>query len=125
MKKKIMIVDDEADVAFAIEFNLKKFDDELEFVKAESGEKCIELLEQNQIPDLILLDIMMPGISGWEVYKKIKENPSWKNILIVFLTARTDTTAENAGDFLGDDYVKKPYDPEELWASVKKVLCKN
>jgi len=125
MKKKIMIVDDEADVAFAIEFNLKKFDDELEFVKAESGEKCIELLEQNQIPDLILSDIMMPGISGWEVYKKIKENPSWKNILIVFLTARTDTTAENAGDFLGDDYVKKPYDPEELWASVKKVLCKN
>ena len=122
MKKKIMVVDDEPDDIFAVEFNLKKFNEEYEVIRAESGKRCLELLQEKQIPDLILLDIMMPEMSGWETYNKIKENPSWEKIPIVFLTARVDRTAENAGSFLGEDYIEKPYDPEDLKRRVDKVL---
>ncbi len=119
-----MVVDDEPDVIFAVEFNLKKFNEEYEVIRAESGKRCLELLQDNQIPDLILLDIMMPEMSGWETYNRIKENPSWEKIPIVFLTARVDRTAENAGSFLGEDYIEKPYDPEDLKRRVDKVLSK-
>lgn len=125
MKKKIMVVDDEPDVVFAVEFNLKKFNEDYEIIRAESGKKCLEFLENDEIPDLILLDIMMPEMSGWETYNKIKENPAWESIPIVFLTARVDRTAEHAGSFLGEDYIEKPYDPEDLKRRIAKVLQKN
>jgi len=61
-----------------------------------SGKECLDLLEKNVKPDLVLLDIMMPGMSGWKLYEKIKNNPVLKSIPIVFLTARTDQMAKNA-----------------------------
>jgi hypothetical protein len=76
--------------------------------------QCLELLKNNQIPDIILLDIMMPKMSGWQVFYRLKENPSWKNIPVIFLTARTDEVAKNAGGFLGDDYIEKPFNREDL-----------
>ena len=85
---------------------------------------CFVLLKNNEIPDLILLDIMMPETSGWAVFDKLKENPSWKDIPVVFLTVRTDEIAENAGSFLGDDYIEKPVDAEELKKRIDKVLKK-
>ena len=84
--------------------------------------KCIELLKNNEIPDLILLDIMMPEMNGWELFDKLKDNPSWGKIPIVFLTARTDRIAENAGQFLGDDYIEKPVKAEELRNIIEKTL---
>jgi CheY-like chemotaxis protein len=125
MKKKIFVVDDEPDVAFTVELNLRKFDGEYEITCVNSGKKCLELLENKQMPDLIILDIMMPEMNGWEVYKKIKENQFWMKIPIIFLTARVDRTAENAGNFLGDDYIEKPYDPADLKKRVDNVLKKN
>lgn len=125
MKKKILIVDDEPDVAFTVEYDLKKFDSEYEIICVDNGKKCLELLEKNQIPDLILLDIMMPEMNGWEVFNKIKENQAWAKIPIIFLTARIDRTAENAGSFLGDDYIEKPYDPADLKKRVDNVLMRN
>ena len=122
--KKILIVDDEPDVASTVEFNLKESDGKYEVTCVNSGKKCLELLEKNQIPDLILLDIMMPEMNGWEVFNKIKENPAWAKILIIFLTARIDRTAENAGSFLGDDYIEKPYDPSDLKKRIDNVLKK-
>jgi two-component system response regulator VicR len=123
MGKKIMVVDDEPDVAFTVEHSLKDLD--CKIIRADTGEKCIELLEKGQIPDLILLDIMMPGMSGWEVFNKLKENESWDTIPVVFLTARVDHTAENAGNFLGDDYIEKPYDPVDLKKRIEKILERN
>ena len=76
--------------------------------------KINELLEKNDIPDLILLDIMMPEISGWELAKRLKKNTAWKNIPIVFLTARTSKIAKTAGGLLGEDYIEKPFDKEDL-----------
>ena len=125
MKKKIIVVDDEPDVAFTIEFNLKMFDDEYDIIIVDSGEKCLQLLDTDEKPDLILLDIMMPGMNGLDVFKKIKETPSHKDISIIFLTAKINQTSEDIDSYPGDDYIEKPYDPDDLRKRVKKLLNKN
>lgn len=66
----------------------------------------------------------MNDMSGWEVYDQIKDNPAWDDIPIVFLTARTDRIAENAGDFLGDNFLEKPAVIENIIDSMNKVLKK-
>ena len=81
-----------------------------------------KLLKDNNIPDLILLDIMMPEMSGWEVCERLKKNPSWKDIPIVFLTARTDEVAIDAGGFLGEDYIKKPFEIKDLNKRIDMVI---
>jgi len=120
--KKILLVDDEQDQIFGIKTALEN--DEFEILAAENGQKCLNYLEEGQNPDLILLDIMMPEMSGWEVYDKIRDNPDWRHIPIVFLTARTDRIAENAGEFLGDDYIEKPIEIDQLRKRINSVLEK-
>ena len=122
MKKKIMIVDDEPDQILTVKVALEDMDEKFEIIGADSGMQCLELLKNNQIPDLILLDVMMPEMTGWEIYDKIKENEAWRKIPIVFLTARTDRVAKNAGGFLGDDYIEKPFNIEDLKERIDKVL---
>ena len=123
--KKILLVDDEQDQIFGIKTALENtYNDEFEILAAENGQKCLNYLEEGQNPDLILLDIMMPEMSGWEVYDKIRDNPDWRNIPIVFLTARTDRIAENAGEFLGDDYIEKPIEIDQLRKRINSVLEK-
>ena len=122
--KKIMIVDDEPDQIFTTGRVLKDAGADYEIIPAESGEKCLELLKNNEIPDLILLDIMMPGMSGWRVFDELKDNLSWRNIPVVFLTACVDNFAKDAGTFLAEDYIKKPYDIDDLKKRVDKILKK-
>ena len=118
-----MLVDDEKDQIFTIKTALEdKYGKEYEVISAYSGAECFKLLKNNEIPHLILLDIMMPEMSGWEVFNKLKANKSWKDIPVVFLTARTDEIAENAGGFLGDDYIEKPVKAEELKIRIDKIL---
>ena len=119
-----MVVDDDPGVIFTVKRGMEGPDREYEIITVSSGKECIELLENNQIPDLILLDIMMPEVSGWEVYKQIKENDQWKDIHVVFLTARTDRIAKEAGGFLGDDYIEKPFKVPELKERIEKILKK-
>jgi len=120
--KKIMVVDDEPDQIYVIKKSLEKAGVNYKIIAANSGAQCLEFLEKNQIPDLILLDIMMPEMSGWIVFDKLKHNAMWEKIPIIFLTARTDKIAENAGDFLGDDYIEKPFDAKDLKSRIDKVL---
>lgn len=121
--KKIMLVDDEKDQIFFIKTAFEDlYGKEYSIIPAESGEKCFKLLEKNVIPDLILLDIMMPKMNGWEVFDKLRANPVWKLIPVVFLTARTDGLAENAGEAIADDYIKKPFEIEELKIRIDNVL---
>lgn len=122
MAKKIMVVDDSPDVIFTLKHGLEDERKNYEIIGAESGTKCLKLLEDNQLPDIILLDIMMPEMSGWETYDKLKENPLWMEIPIVFLTARTDRIAKSAGGFLGDDFIEKPFEIEEVKKRINKVL---
>jgi len=121
-KKKIMVVDDNPDVLFSIKQGLEALEPNFEVIGVESGEECIELLKSGKIPDLIVLDIMMPGLSGWEVYNRIKDHPEWKDIPLVFLTARTDETARRIGRFLGEDFIEKPFETKELKERIKRVL---
>jgi len=122
MVKKILTVDDEQDIIYTVKHGLEKLDPDFQVNYVDSGQKCFELLEKNEIPDLILLDIMMPDMTGWEVLKKLKENPTWEKIPIIFLTARTDRVAEKAGGFLAEDYIEKPFKVEELKERIERVL---
>ena len=123
--KKIMLVDDEKDQIFFVKASFKNlFGKEYVIIPAESGEKCFELLENKEIPDVILLDIMMPRMNGWEVFDRLRANPSWKDIPIIFLTARTDEFAEHAGVLIADDYIKKPIEIKELKTRIDNVLKK-
>jgi CheY-like chemotaxis protein len=118
-----MVVDDDVGVNYTIKRGLEGTE-EYEVTTVTSGVECIDLLNNKQIPDLILLDIMMPEMSGWETYKKLKDNDEWKNIPVVFLTARTDRIAKDAGGFLGDDYIEKPFKIPELKGRIEKILKK-
>ena len=123
MVKKILVVDDNPDVIFSVRNGLEKFKKDYTIIGAESGKECLELLKTNT-PDLILLDIMMPELSGWKTFDLIKGNDSWKNIPIVFLTARTDNVAKNAGGFLGEDYIEKPFEIKDLKERIDKILSR-
>jgi CheY-like chemotaxis protein len=124
--KKIMLVDDEQDQIFSVKTGFEEeYPNEYEIIPAESGKKCFELLEKKVIPDIILLDIMMPAMDGWEVFDKLRANPSWKAIPVVFLTARTDGLAANAGALIAEDYIEKPIDIKELKTRIDNVLKKS
>ena len=123
IKKNIFIVDDEPDVTQSVKWALEYLNpSEFDVTCVESGKECLKLLEDKQIPDLILLDIMMPGMSGWMLSDRLRENSSWKKIPIVFLTARRDKFAESTGVKIAKDYIKKPFDIHDLKKRVKKVL---
>lgn len=119
MSKKIMIVDDEEDILFTVGKMLEM--DGYQVIKAENGEECLEKLK-NEKPDLVLLDIMMPGINGWDVAAKIKENPECKKVPIIFLTAKGDTMSVGMGGLAGDDYIVKPFNVKELKERINQVL---
>ena len=118
-----MLVDDEKDQIYFIKTAFEKlFKKEYTIIPAENGEKCFELLQKNELPDLILLDIMMPNMNGWEVFDRLRANPSWKEIPIIFLTARTDEFAEHAGVLIAEDYIKKPIEIKELKTRIDNVF---
>lgn len=120
-KQTILVVDDTPDNLFLVSNLLK----EIYIVKvANSGEKALKyLFETNIPPDLILLDIMMPVLSGYDVLKKIKENSQLSSIPIVFLTAKSSVEDEKMGLELGaSDYIIKPISPPILLARVKTQL---
>ena len=119
MDRKILIVDDEKNIADIIAFNLKK--EGYQVIKAGDGEEGVKMaMEEN--PDLILLDIMMPKMDGYEACKKIREK---KNTPIIMLTARAEELDKVLGLELGaDDYVTKPFGVRELMARVKANLRK-
>ena len=120
--KKIMVVDDNPDITSSVKQGLQYLCPDYEIVCADSGSGCLELLKNGEIPDLILLDIMMPGMSGWMLSDRLKENPTWKNIPIIVLTARTDEFAKKVADTLCNDYLEKPFDVEDLKKRIDKVL---
>ena len=122
MVKRILIVDDDPGVIHTVKYGLEGLDANYEVLSVDCGEKCLEMLKQIVLPDLILLDIMMPGMSGWETHRKIKENNSWRNIPIVFLTALTDQASREAGFFYGEGFIEKPFQIPELKQRIDAIL---
>jgi len=121
MQKKIIYLDDEPDQIYTLKALFSEHD-EYELIGTSSAEECFHLLDTDQRPDLILLDIMMTEISGWEVFDKIKSNPSWSHIPIVFLTARTDEIANIAGKELGEGFIEKPFDMVKIITTLRKIF---
>ncbi len=120
---KILVVDDNKDIRYTIKTALSSLDQSYEFLEAESGEACLKILAKEK-PSLILLDVMMPGIDGMETALRIKENPDYSSIKIIYLTAKTDPLTKGMGSLSGEDFIEKPFEPEDLDNRIKKALGK-
>ena len=116
----ILAVDDSPDNLWVLSGLLK---DKYKLKLASSGEKALEITSKEALPDLVLLDVMMPGMSGHEVCRKLKESPRTRHIPIIFLTAMTGTDDETAGLEMGAaDFITKPINPPILLARVASQL---
>ncbi len=126
-EKKILLVDDDPDFVEGARMVLEKSD--FEVVTASSGKECLERIKEEQ-PDLILLDIMMPKKSGFEVCKELKSNIEYNRIPVVMLTAlkqKLSRTSYSIGEGLeleAEDYLEKPIEPKVLVSRLKKILEK-
>ena len=119
-KSKILLVDDEKDILAFLSYNLKK--EGFEIDTANNGKTALNKLSKF-IPDLIILDVMMPEMDGIEVCEKIREEEKFDDILIIFLTARSEDYSELAGFSAGaDDYITKPIKPKLLVSRVNAIL---
>jgi putative two-component system response regulator len=119
-KFNILVVDDTPDNLIMMSELLK---DEYKVKVANNGEKALKISQSQTPPDLILLDIMMPVMDGYEVCRQLKANPQTQHIPVIFLTAKTDATDETKGLEIGAiDYITKPINPAILMARVKTHL---
>ncbi len=122
-KQQIVYIEDDSEMIDLVRLILARKN--FEFMGASGGREGLELIRQS-LPDLILLDLMMPDMDGWEVYHQLKAEENTKNIPVIVITAK----AQNIDKVLGlhiakvDDYISKPFSPKELIASIEKVLAK-
>ena len=120
---KILIVDDDEDIRELLMYNLKREGHEVSC--AENGLEALDMIQSN-IPDLIILDVMMPKMDGIEFCDLVKADPSKQNIIICFLTARNEDYSQIAGlESGGDDYVSKPIKPKVLISRINALLRRN
>lgn len=120
MSKEILIVEDEPGVVAAIRFLMEQQGYRVRV--AEKGEEALDLITTNK-PHLVLLDIMLPGMSGWEVCEMIRLDPEYCDVKIVFLTARRSKAEIARGLALGANaYITKPFNNDQLIARVKSLL---
>ena len=118
--KNILIVDDELSILVPIKFLLEKNDYHVDL--AQSGRDALDKIAQSK-PDLILLDIMLPDLDGYEIFQMIRENPQWDDIKVIYLTAKNRDVDIAKGLNLGvDAYVTKPFSNAELLAQVRSLL---
>ncbi len=119
-KAKILIIEDDRDIVEMLKYNLK--DQGYETISALDGNEGLKLTKKEQ-PDLIILDIMLPFIDGFEVCRTLKKDQMTANIPIIILSAKSQETDKVVGLELGaDDYVTKPFSPRELLARIKTML---
>lgn len=122
-KQKILIVDDEPDILELIEYNLKK--EGYQVFLAHNGQEAVTEAKRS-LPDLIVLDIMMPKMDGIEACRIMRTMPEFKNTFMVFLTARSEEYSEIAGFNVGaDDYIAKPIKPRALVSRINAILRRN
>jgi len=117
---KILLVDDEPDIIEFLSYNLKK--EGYEILSASNGKDAIEIARK-EIPNLIVLDVMMPDMDGIETCREIREIKGLKDVLIAFLTARSEDYTQIAGFEVGaDDYITKPIKPRVFISRIKALL---
>jgi len=120
MTRRILIVDDEPNIVASLEFLMRG--DDYDVLVARNGEEALRLAERFR-PDLVLLDVMMPQRSGFEVCRRIRENPALSDMKIVMLTARgRDIEREKGLKSGANAYVTKPFSTKELMNTVRGLL---
>jgi DNA-binding response OmpR family regulator len=120
MSKRILIADDEPSIVAALEYLLQQGG--YEVLIARNGDEVLALLEE-QIPDLVLLDVMMPRKSGYEVCSHIRQRAEWRHIKVIMLSAKGRDAEVNKGLAIGADlYVTKPFSTRELMAKINGLL---
>lgn len=121
MSAQLLLVDDEPGVRLSVKEYLQEVGG-FEVQVASNANEALQLLEK-QTPDLVISDIMMPQLDGYEFLKKLREDPRFKNLPVIFLTARGMTTDRIKGYQAGvDAYLSKPFEPDELVAMVENLL---
>ena len=119
-RQSVLVVEDEEDIMEVIRFNLEK--EGYEVHQALSGEKALQVIENN-LPSLVLLDLMLPGINGIDLCRIFKQNDRTKAIPVIMLTAKSEDADIVAGLEMGaEDYITKPFSPRVLLARVRTVL---
>lgn len=126
MSKKILIVDDEPHIRALLEQTLEDLEDYgIELLTASNGQEAWETA-QEECPDLIILDVMMPRMSGYQVCELIKSKPELNNAYIIMLTAKGQAIDRQKGEQVGaDEYVTKPFDPDYLIERAETLLGVN
>ena len=123
MEKKILLVDDDEDFVTITKSQIEKKGYDVEV--AYNGEECLKKVQQNK-PDLILLDVLMPGLNGWDICEELKSNITTERIPIILLTAvqppKSLYVAHPAFYSEFDDYINKPVDTKTLHIAIKKLL---
>jgi DNA-binding response OmpR family regulator len=119
---RVLVIDDEAPIRLLCRVNLEA--EQMEVLEAADGPSGLETARA-EIPDVILLDVMMPGLDGWRVAEELLDDERTQNIPIVFLTARAELRDRARGiDLGGVDYVTKPFNPVELAPLVRSLLAR-
>jgi DNA-binding response OmpR family regulator len=123
MPRTILVIDDEPEVVKLLDFNLTK--EGFLVMSAGNGEAGLQVAKKHR-PDLVILDVMMPGLDGWETCKRLRQEPGTANIPLLMLTAKGEEGDRVLGLELGaDDYMPKPFGIRELAARVKALLRRN
>lgn len=123
MTPKVLIVDDEPNIVISLEFLMTQAGYEVEI--ARNGEDALDLIA-SFLPDLVLLDVMLPRVDGFDVCQRVRENAEWDAIKIVMLTAKGREVEVAKGLALGANaYITKPFSTKELLAEVKRLLADN
>jgi phosphate regulon transcriptional regulator PhoB len=118
--KKILIVEDEPDIRKLVHYNLAQ--ERFAVLEAEDGEKALRIVQREK-PHLVVLDLMLPGLSGLELCRNLRERPETAHLPILMLTAKAGEADRVVGlEMGGDDYLTKPFSPRELVARVKAIL---
>jgi two-component system phosphate regulon response regulator PhoB len=119
-RETILVIEDDADIREVIEYNLKR--EGYRVVSAENGERGIERARRDN-PELVILDLMLPGMDGVELCRRLKQDPVTRGIAVIMVTAKDAETDQVLGLGVGaDDYVPKPFGPKALLARIEAVL---
>ena len=123
MSKKILIVDDELNMRRLLKETLEEFEDKgVELLVAENGEEAIESIKTEK-PGLVILDVMMPGVDGFEVCNTIKNELGMKDVYVLMLTADgQEFNKQKSKDVGTDDFMTKPFDPDEIVGKAAQIL---
>jgi two-component system alkaline phosphatase synthesis response regulator PhoP len=123
MSKTILIVDDEAYIVTSLEYVMQSAG--YEVAVAYDGEEALQKVAET-VPALVILDLMMPKLDGFEVCEKIRQNPLWKDVRIIILTAKGRDIERKKGMSLGaDDYMTKPFSTRDILNRVKELLAES